>query len=378
MKEEAFRDWLRVERGLDVGSVGSRLSNCRRVERYEGDLDALYDCDELAGLLRRLNPAEPGHEIRIAGNAYNVTATLKTAVGLYRDFRRGGGRPPRSGGAPAEPRRHETAKVLPSGWPRWPTPTDEDLLELAIAMAPFVRFLDPGIVDAVVRDNRRNGDKWSASLEKLEIDPFFYLWEGSPCAFPGVRRHAGRAEIEAFRKGAKAAKAQPQCLALDDNDYPKHLWSFVFTGKPFRKRGPSGYQLAHLLDHKDHGNRWRKELDHPPSHFPKPKSFSGLFTSAANAAYAPGVFLRPTDLSPRLRQLIQRRAQQLYRDVCRLAPPPLEVKPNDDPEWDVGNFRWSAPVGDMECIEDFLEFRRNRVDKLIENGTAAASIGGNR
>ena len=49
-----------------------------------------------------------------------------------------------------------------------------------------------------------------------------------------------------FRKRAKSSEAPPQCLSLDDNDYPKHLWSFVFTGRPFRKRGPAGYQLAHL------------------------------------------------------------------------------------------------------------------------------------
>ena len=131
-------------------------------------------------------------------------------------------------------------------------------------MAPFVRFLDPGIVDAVVEDNRRFGGEWSTSLEALGIDPAIYLWEGSPCAFPGVRRYAGSTEIAVFRKRVESSEAPPQCLSLDDNDYPKHLWSFVFTGRPFRKRGPDGYQLAHLFDHKEYGNRWRDELDAPP------------------------------------------------------------------------------------------------------------------
>lgn len=374
MKEEAFRDWLRVDRGLDAGSVGSRLSNCRRVERYEGDLDAFYDSDELTGLLQRLNPAEPGHGIRIAGDAYNGTATLKTAVSLYRDFRRGGGRTTGSGVSQVELRHQESPPGPPAGWPDWLKPTDEDLLELAWSMAPFVRFLDPEVVDAVVKDNRRNGDAWTASLQELGIEPAFYLWECSPCAFPGVRRHAGSAKIAVFRKQTEAIEAPPQCLALDDNNYPKHLWSFVFTGKPFRNRGPVGYQLAHLLDHKDYGNRWREELD-PPLPVRKPKSLYGLFTSAANAVYAPGVFLRPTDLSPRLRSLIQRRAQRLYGGVCRLVPPPLEVKPTDDPDWAVENFRWNAPVGDMERIKDFLDFRRNRIDELIRNRSAALRKG---
>ena len=95
----------------------------------------------------------------------------------------------------------------------------------------------------------------------------------------------------------------------------------------------------------------------------------GLFTSAANTVYAPGAFLRPTDLSPRLRSLIQRRAQQLYGDVCCLVPPPLAVKPCEDPDWAVDKFRWSAPVSGMERVADFLEFGRERIGELIKMRT---------
>ena len=115
-------------------------------------------------------------------------------------------------------------------------------------MAPFIRFLDPGIVQAVVDDNRRMTTAWSGQLEAARIDPAIYLWDGSPCAFPGVRRYSGSTEIAAFRKRAMPEEAPPQCLEVDDNDYPKHLWAFVFTGKPFRKRGPGGYQLSPGLD----------------------------------------------------------------------------------------------------------------------------------
>ena len=54
MQEARFKVWL--ERGRSAGTVDSRISNCRRVERYEGDLDARYDADGLAGLTHRLNP----------------------------------------------------------------------------------------------------------------------------------------------------------------------------------------------------------------------------------------------------------------------------------------------------------------------------------
>ena len=301
----------------------------------------------------------------------NRTAMQENSVVLSRDFQHAGGGKADSAEAPAKqrPQVRRTRQEV-ADWPAWPTPSDGDLLELARAMTPFVRFLDPGIVYAVTEDNRRMGADWSSRLEALGIDSAIYLWEGSPCAFPGVRRYAGSTENAVFRQRASADEAPAQCLALDDNDYPKHLWAFAFTGKPFRKRGPDGYQLAHLFDHKEHGNRWREELDILPS-AEEPVLPYGLFTSAANSAYVPGAFLRPTDFSPRLRSLVQRRALQLYGNICRIVPSPLAVKACEDPNWALDNFRWSAPMGGMDSVPDFLEFRRERMGELFDKRHAA-------
>lgn len=366
MQRQRFEAWLAGERELAPKTVRSRINNCERVERYEGDLDAHYAADELAGLLDRLNPAKPKHKIPIKGNVYKGTATLRSAVRLYRDFRDAGGaadsvEAPQSGPRPQSLRTRKSS----ADWPSWSLPSDEAVLALARLMAPFARFLDPCIVRAVVEDNRCKRADWSSRLKKLGIDPALYLWEGSPCAFPGVRRYAGSTEIAAFRKRTASDAIPPQCLALDDNDYPKHLWAFVVLGTPFRKRGPDGYQLAHLFDHKEHGNRLREELDVPPG-AQAPESLHGLFTSAANTAYVPGAFLRPTDFSPKLRSLIQRRAQQLYGDICRIVPQPSAVKLCEDPNWCLGNFQWGAPVGCMDNVPDFLEFRREEMEKLFK------------
>ena len=102
----------------------------------------------------------------------------------------------------------------------------------------------------------------------------------------------------------------------------------------------------------------------------------GLFTSAANSAYVPGAFLRPTDFTPRLRSLIQRRALHLYGSVCRIVPPPLSVKSNEDPDWDLGSFRWSEPVGDMDKVPAFLEFRREQMEALFNRRQAALQTDG--
>ena len=37
-------------RGLRAPTIKSRLTNCRRVEKFEGDFDSLFELDRLADL----------------------------------------------------------------------------------------------------------------------------------------------------------------------------------------------------------------------------------------------------------------------------------------------------------------------------------------
>lgn len=95
MKEEEFRSWLTTHRNLSERTIGSRISNCRTVERHEGDLDSQFDHDQLKELTRRLTYSSrdqvankpPQHTIPIQGNVYTGTATLRSAVSLYKQFR---------------------------------------------------------------------------------------------------------------------------------------------------------------------------------------------------------------------------------------------------------------------------------------------------
>ena len=369
-----FETWLDTVRGLDARTIAKRISTCKRVERFEGNLESLFDTGELANLLDRLTYSTedarfrraPKHKVPINGDVRTGTATLKTAVTLYRAFRNASklgvaDRPTRSVREQVGRRR-----AGPGSWPDWLQPSEEALRGLAQALAPLVRFLKPEIIAAIVEDTQRHAKEWSVRFRERGVDPAIYFWDGSPCAFPGVRRHAGSKEIAAFRRQSAQDVLPPHCLAIDDNDYPKHVWAFIFTGKPFRKKGPVGYQLGHLLDHKEHGNRWRDELNLVGGYAGPPLLF-GLFTSAANAAFFPSAFLRPTDFSFHLRSLVQRRAQQLYGEVCRVLPPGLEVKPCHDPEWDLEGFHWSPPVGQATNVPVFLDYRRHRIDELLRS-----------
>ena len=94
MQERAFRKWLRDVKGHKKTVVASRLANCRRVEKHKGDLDTHWNKDGLNALLRQFEYSKedqrsarpPKHGIRIDGNPYTGTQTLKQAIGLYREF----------------------------------------------------------------------------------------------------------------------------------------------------------------------------------------------------------------------------------------------------------------------------------------------------
>ena len=85
MQEKPFRAWLKDKRGLQRNTISSRVSNCRRVEReLDVDLDSAWAADELRALIQKFDEQTP---VAIAGDVSEGTATLKSAIRLYGDFR---------------------------------------------------------------------------------------------------------------------------------------------------------------------------------------------------------------------------------------------------------------------------------------------------
>ncbi len=95
MNAEKFKSWLEFK-GTPLNTIQNRISNCRNVEKHEGDLDQHFIKDYGLSLLQKLSysksdeqnnsPAE--HKIPINGNMYNGSATLKQAVNLYMSFKK--------------------------------------------------------------------------------------------------------------------------------------------------------------------------------------------------------------------------------------------------------------------------------------------------
>ena len=124
MQETRFKTWLNDERGMSVETIRSRISNCKRVERFEGNLDEHWDADRLDDLIDRLTYSKkdeqdgrrPKHKVPIDGDNYKGTATFRQAVSLYREFRSSDDRTAGSPGPPAKRRPGEQQTPKQCAW----------------------------------------------------------------------------------------------------------------------------------------------------------------------------------------------------------------------------------------------------------------------
>ncbi len=386
MRDAEFAQWLQQCTELTKNPRRDAVTRCRSVERAEGSLDQHFANDGLSSLLAALaysanderNGAPVRHRIPIIGNVRNGSASLANAVRRYKDFSEAWPSGTQSPSFTAVVREERTVVVrepspqapsIPksvSAWPEWTLPTKGDLLQLARITVPYVRFLHPDIVRAVVEDNEIHREEWATSLQRRGVDPSLYVWEKSSCAFPGVRRYAGSTEIAQYRRRLATLEGPEDALVLDDNHYPKTVWSFVLRGKRFQNQGPNGYALAHLADHKQYKNRAQEEFDVLEETTTFPALF-GLYTSVTNTVYTPVGLIRPTDFALPLRNLIQRQSMHLYGSFCNLLPPHLSIRTPESGAWSLDAFDWSEPVGTMDHVPAFLDYRNQEMEKLLAN-----------
>ena len=370
MRKQDFINWL-LESGYKSNVAYTRAGNCETVCTYEGDLDIFFAKDKCSDLLNRLcyssaderNNAPARHKIPINGNIRTGSATLKQAVNLYVKFLNNESQNVRKRTGNYN---YTDVNVKKNEWPVWELPSNDECLQLAHIATKYIRFLNPEIVRYIVNDNEEIRDVITKLLKAKKIDPELYFWEKSSCCFPGVRRYAGSSEISAYRKRSEMDEIE-DALVLDDNDYPKQIWSFVFRGTQFSKFGPAGYSLAHLVDHKKDKNRMLDEFSFENNYqFYKP--FYGLYTCASNSVYIPNNLMKPTDFNGAIRGLIFEKAESLYGSFCNLLPPFVSHKKNDDERWNIENFEWAEPVGALDNIEEFLIFRADILLKIFGDG----------
>jgi len=253
----------------------------------------------------------------------------------------------------------------------WPSVTTADEEALVRLVVPYVRWLHPDLLTQVQEDNERYLRNWQELLQRYTIPADLYVWPGSACVYPGVRRRSGNTD----------EKAQ-NCLVFDQNGnrLAHRIWELLGT-KQFKKER-AGYELVHLFPHQP--NEWRKLLAEGETELPyrlparwreqlgdwqavlAKTGLPALFSNPANMCFLPGSLVRPTDNASLLRLVLWQKAIQLYgRDA--LLPPgvaePLAGWLSELPEID--GLDWSqCHHGSAERIQHLIAERDDKLKKF--------------
>ena len=258
-----------------------------------------------------------------------------------------------------------TRRKKVKSWPDWELPSKDDIKKITRLLTPYLKFLNPRIIEKITLSNNELESYYCKYMTEFKIEHKYYIWENCSTMFPGIRRANGKTDNEFKKKQLPIElRSGKNAIYIDDNSYPKHIWAFVFTNQQFSNKGPNGYELAHIFEHKA-VNRINDELTtQNNSQYDLSKPLSGMFTNAACLMYAPRTFVKITDHSLQARRLIQRKIIELYGDTTNILPPTIEFKKQDE-EWEIDSFVWGKPVGDLEQIELFLKYRKDRLEKIL-------------
>jgi hypothetical protein len=242
-----------------------------------------------------------------------------------------------------------------NSWDNWGNISVEDEKLIAQLIFKHTKFLNPKIVEILVKDNNNKKNYFEDLLSVNKVEPEIYVWNNSPVLFPGIRRHVGQAEIAKFKKDRNSKGKN--ALRLDDNSFPKMIWAFLMTGNKFTvNNSPKGHSLAHLIDHKDY--RHKRDID--VKDYKKRKianSYASMFTSVTNTIYINNSLMKPTDFNGNIRKQLIQRINNIYSNVCEILP--YDDKLNIDSNLNIENLIEPNFVGDENYINEFLKYRND-------------------
>ena len=204
-------------------------------------------------------------------------------------------------------------------WPKVSSADEEALVRLAV---PYVRWLNPALVQALANENTTQQAAWDALLLQGGIQPDLYVWPGSACVFPGIRRKVGRYE-ELGGVGAHSLQ-----LDRSGNHLAHRVWERLGATQAGFKTERAGYELVHLFPLQ--AAEWRTLFKQQPETAAiislewhtrlQAEGLPGLFSNPANMCFLPGTMVRPTDGKSLLRHVLWKQALHLYGASALLPP----------------------------------------------------------
>jgi hypothetical protein len=233
--------------------------------------------------------------------------------------------------------------------------------DLARILGKLAYHLAPEIVDYIVKININDYDYFERLFgNKIEIG--HYLFAGSACVFPGIRRYVSNKKDAAGKYDTKYR------AIVDDNVFPRHVWCFLINGKGFsgqnwKTAGLNEFELAHIFVHKE------SEIDNEKDFFREIYNGTcpyGEFTSAANVVLLPKGTVRPTDNSAVVKAVFYKRYIELYGEQTLNGRRGfIETKV---PDW-YSDITWNDPFlpnNWKKNIDSLMEYRKKRLTTKLE------------
>jgi hypothetical protein len=256
-----------------------------------------------------------------------------------------------------------------AGGPLFPNRMAEVERPLASLLASVAHFVHPSVVDAVRAANAPYAADFAAYAPP-SVRRGDYLFAGSDCGFPGVRRQSGQGAVPSERR----TFVHSQGAILDDNVFPRHLWVFLargsaYSGPAWKAASLDGFELAHLFPHKVDEVASVRGLW---SSFPGDGRVNALFTSASAVVLVPKGLAKPTDTRGSVLACFYRRYLDLY------GQPPVPGAEAADlvvPSW-YSEIVWNEPVEPPRWRERtgaFLAYRDQRLRGVFQRSSAGSS-----
>jgi len=240
--------------------------------------------------------------------------------------------------------------------------------DICTVLAHLAYHIHPKIIRRIQQRNIEEYDYFE-QLFTGKIDIENYLFNGSACVFPGVRRYvSGQGKKKAYNIEYKAI--------IDDNIFPRHLWCFLENGKTYsgpnwRNSGLGEFELAHVFTHKESEIGFEKQFfaEVQDKLFPY-----GDFSCACNVVLLPKGTVRPTDNSNTIKAVFYKRYVDLYSEV------PLNGRRGFNeslvPTW-YNELQWNEPpLPDSweSNVEKLLKYRTKRITGLLEGQTKSLRL----
>lgn len=217
----------------------------------------------------------------------------------------------------------------------------------------------PKIIERI-QDRNRYDLAYFTELFTDKIEIKNYLFNGSACVFPGVRRYVSGA-------GVKKAYNPSYRAIIDDNTFPRHIWCFLASGNTYngpnwKSSGLNEFELAHIFVHKESELQFEKQFfqNVQSDLFPY-----NDFSCACNVVLLPKGTVRPTDNSKNIKAVFYKRYIDLYGEA------PLNGRQgfneSEVPDW-YDELVWNDPPLPQdweENIEKLLDYRTKRITGLL-------------